>query len=302
MEKSLYTKLGVLVKKTFRIKDFSILKKNIKRGIGKLIYRRKYDVQDLIGLMKKMGMGKGSVVCVHSSMKEFYNFKGTAEELIEAILLEIGQDGTLMMPAFPSKDLVKKEDYIFDKLNDKTGAGYLAESFRKFPGVKRSINVQHSVCAIGKYADFLLNDHHRCHDCWDNDSPWMRLCELNGLVFNLGLPRSYMGTFHHCIESLLQFEHPYWAQFFQYKKKYKYYDDNRNILEYETYETGEIDRRTYKRKVTKYFTKDDWEIQRISNLEVKVYKTKSCFPKMVELARKGISLYYVPSTKGYTFK
>ena len=28
-------------------------------------------------------MKKGSVICIHASMKEFYNYQGTAEELIK---------------------------------------------------------------------------------------------------------------------------------------------------------------------------------------------------------------------------
>ena len=299
MKRSIISHIGSLIKKLTGIKDISLLKKELHKKIGKFLYKKKYSVQDLVDLLISMGMSNGSVICIHSSMKEFYNFTGSAKDLIEAILKVITPDGTLIMPAFPSKELIIKPDYIFSTA-DKTGAGYLAETFRQYPGVKRSINVQHSVCAIGKHAEWLIKDHQYCHDCWSSDSPWQRMIQLNAIVFNLGLPRSYIGTFHHCVESILQYDHPYWAQFFTLEKSYQYYDDNGEIHRYTTFE-GDLDRRTRKKKVTKYFTNQDWQIKKISNLEVKAFYTEYCFPRMLALGRKGISVYYSPNPKNYTF-
>ena len=168
MHLSIYTRLGGFVKKVMGINDFSLFKKNVHKKIGRLIYHKKYSAHDIVLVMMNMGVQRGSVVCIHSSMKEFYNYKGTAKDLINEILCLIGPEGTLIMPAFPSNSQRYQEGYIFDKNDDPTGAGYLAEEFRKYPGVIRSINVQHSVCAIGKYADFLVKDHHLSHDCWDD--------------------------------------------------------------------------------------------------------------------------------------
>lgn len=299
-QKSIYTKLGCLIKKITGIKDISLLRKSLKYKIGRVIYHKKYNEQDISLILQEMGVTKGSVVCIHSSMKEFYNYTGTASDLIKAIMNVISEEGTLIMPAFPKNNLREKKDYIFDSLNDPTGAGYLAETFRKFPNVKRSINIQHSVCAWGKHAEWLIKDHHLCHDCWDENSPWQRMITLNAIVLNLGLPRSFMGTFHHCVESVLQYEHPYWAQFFNVEEEYKYYDEKHNVSSYTAW-TSKLDRRTKKKKVTKYFTNEDWCIRSISNLEIKAFYTNKCFPKMLQLGRKGISVYYVPSPKKYKF-
>lgn len=159
--------------------------------------------------------------------------------------------------------------------------------------------MQHSVCAIGKYAEWLLKDHVNCHDCWDKNSPWYRMCELDALVFNFGMPRSYIGTFHHCIESQLQYHYPYWKQFFTTKQKYRYVLDGQ-VYEYYSW-TAHLDRRMRKKKVTKYFTKEDWQIKKISNLEVKVFYSKHCLETMMDLARKGVVIYYVPSPKNFQF-
>ena len=299
-KKSIFTRTGSVLKTLIGVSDFSLFRKNLHKQLGKLIYHKKYTSDELVSMMQEMGMKRGSVVCIHSSMKEFYNFKGTANELIEKILACIGEEGTLMMPAFPDKKLIKENDYVFDSKVDRTGAGFLAETFRQHLGVLRSINVQHSVCAIGKHAVYLTKDHQNSKDCWDSFSPWQRGLDLGMLVFNFGMPRSYMGTFHHCVESVLQYEHPYWAQFFNSKESFKYYDESGKVCEYSN-TVSRLDRRTRKKRVTKYFTSDDWQIGKISNLELKVFYTAHCFPKMLELGRKGISVYYVPSPKKYSW-
>lgn len=298
MKASIHTKVAKFIKSIFGIGSFSLFKKNLKKKIGKIIYKKKYDAKDLVSLMQRMGMKEGSVVCIHSSMKEFYNYQGSAEELITEILNIIGNEGTLVMPAYPVGN--NKPDFIFDIENDKTAAGYLAETFRKFKGVKRSLNVQHSVCAIGKHAEYLIKDHMSCHDCWDKDSPYYRMCELDALVFNLGMPREFFGTFSHCVESVLQYEHPYWAQFFNKQKEYRYYDKDRTVQKYLAH-TSTIERRMRSSNITKYFTKEHYRIERISNLEVKVFYSKVALNKMIELGRKGISRFYVPSTRKYSF-
>lgn len=289
---------GKALKKFLGISDFSLLRKKLKKKFGKLIFKKKYGPLEIIDVMKKMGLKKDSVVCIHASMMEFYNYIGTANDLINEIINVIGKSGTLVMPAFPENP--SKEGYIFNPLKDKTKAGALAEAFRKYPGVVRSNNVRHSVCAYGKYARYLTEDHTKGHDCWDENSPYYRLCKLNGLVFNLGMPRSYMGTFFHCVESILQYEHPYWKQFFNKRRKYKYYDRNGNIIEYENIDS-DLPRKTKKKNVTKFFTEKEWKICHISNLEIKVFYSGDVLEKMLKLGRNGISVYYIPSTKGYSF-
>lgn len=299
MKASLYSLFAKRIKTILGIKDFSLFRKEVHKKIGKIIYHKKYTADDLIRVMCSMGMKSGSVICIHSSMKEFYNYNGTATEIIDKILEVIGTEGTLIMPAFPKKELSEKEGYIFDLEKDPTGAGMLAEIFRKYPGVVRSANVQHSVCAIGRYAEYLIKDHTKDHDCWGKLSPWYRMCELDAIVFNLGMPRNYIGTIHHCVESTLYDEHPYWAQFFTITKKFYYYDNDK-IVEYQEY-MGDLDRRTREKTLFKQFSKEDWQIRKISNLEIKAFYTKYCMKKMIELGRKGISVYYVPSSKKYKF-
>lgn len=296
----IFQKIVPMVKRIIGIKDLALWRKRWSVRLGKIFYHKKYFVKDLIEVMIKLGMKRGSVVCIHSSMMQFYNYKGTAQEIISEILKVIGPEGTLMMPAFPKMPGDGYDKYVFDLKNAPTAAGYLAEQFRKYPGVKRSANVHHSVCAIGKYADYLIENHTDGANCWDETSPWYRLCVLGGIVFNLGLPASYMGTFHHCVEGVLYKEHPYWAQFFDHDQIYSFYDTNGNIKSYVNRE-GTLVRKTRKRKVYKHFTDRHRRTLYLSNLRVTAIYTKFALEKLIELGRKGISVYYVPSTSKYVF-
>lgn len=302
MNRSIYTRLGILFKKITGIKDISLMRKNLHKRIGMLFYKKKYVTKDIIDAMSRMGVKPGSVVCIHASMKEFYNYQGTAQELIDAIINFITPEGTLMMPAMPFNDLrfVNLETYIFNPKTDKTAAGYLAETFRNYPDVYRSINIQHSVCAWGKHAKWLTQDHHKGLNCWDEFSPYHRMAQLGGIVVNLGMPDFYIGTFDHCVEAILYKEHPYWQQFINKQQTFRYYDENGKVCQY-TCLTGDIDCRSREKRLIKYFGNDIHKQEKVSNLLINIFYASPCLEKMLELGRKGITMYYVPSPKKYTF-
>lgn len=300
MKHSFLTTCGIIIKRITGIKDISLLRKRVHKRIGKIFYHRKYTADNLVSIMKEMGMKEGSVICIHASMMEFYNYKGTATELIDKITEIITNRGTLIMPAFPNPKDIVDLSYVFNPQTAKTFAGYLAETFRKYPNVKRSINVQHSVCVWGKYAEWLTKDHQNCDNCWGIDSPWYRMTQLNALVFNLGLPKYYIGTFDHCVEGILYKEHPYWGQFLSCTRKYRYVHPDKTIKEY-TSRTGNIECRSREKRLVRHFPKSIHDRKKLSNLSISVFHTKECLEIMTQLGRKGITMYYVPSPQRFKF-
>mgnify|MGYP002623000552 FL=1 len=276
-----------------------------------MIWRKRYTASDLVQVMKRMGMRPGDVVFIHSAMHEFYNYTGTAEELILAIEDYLGPEGTLAMPAFPReawnllpqclKAVYQGEEgpVMFDVRNTPTGAGYLAETFRKMPGVKRSINIQHSTCAWGKHADYLISEHHLSRTCWDEKSPYYKLTLLNAKVFSLGLPQ-FVGTVVHCTESMLFGKYAYFDQFFRRELKYNYIDVNGNLGVHEMLSI-DIDRKPDRKLliVRKYFSEGMYVKTRLSNLTLVRVFAKYTHEKFMELARQGIVMYSEPSPEGY---
>jgi aminoglycoside 3-N-acetyltransferase len=272
--------------------------------LGRFFYKKTYDSKDIINLMIKMGMKKGSNVFIHSSWNELYNYTGTIKEIIDGVLNVIGSQGTLAMPCFP----LLRKGKTFNVKKSVTGAGLIAEEFRQYPGVRRSINVQHSVCALGPQTNFLLSEHHLGETCWDEKSPYYRISQINTLVFSIGLPRYYVGTMVHCVISVLCNDIPYFRDFFTSKHLIYYYIDvdgvEKTYTQLEKSTKGKAKRNKYgymKKLVKKYLSKDDYKLGRISNLNISMFKANKVVPLMIDLGRKGIILYKSPSPKGYKF-
>ena len=286
------------LKKILGISSFEAFKKKQKRKISRIIYKQKYDAEDIIGIMKKMGMERGSVIFIHSSMIDFYNYTGTAIELIDKIIEEIGNDGTLMMPAYPKVIKNFDEQVDFDVLNSPSGAGYLTEVFRKYPGVIRSINLQHSICAYGKLAKHFVSDHQNSITAWDELSPYYKMSQVHTLVFALGLPY-FLGTIIHCTESALRNKYLYFQMFFKKKMSFKYKDSEGNIgiCHYRTHDFAR--RRSKKLIIKKYFDKSQFKKTKISNLSIEAVDAKYTLDLYLQLAEKGITMYSIPSPKKF---
>lgn len=58
MQQSLPTTLGIIFKKVTGIQDISLFRKNIHKYIGKKLYHRQYDADDIIAAMCALGMKK----------------------------------------------------------------------------------------------------------------------------------------------------------------------------------------------------------------------------------------------------
>lgn len=297
------------IKKTFRrifhipsaitINQESIVKSLVNLW-GHLLYKQHYTSSELVKKMESMGMKKGSCIFIHSTWDAFFNYEGTEVDLIDMILDSIGPKGTLAMPAYPLF-----HNKTFNVRKSVTGAGMLAEEFRKYPGVKRSVNTQHSVCAIGPLSDYLLSEHHLGETCWDEKSPYYKLSQVNAIIFCLGLGHSYLGTMIHCVESINRERVPYYQSFFSEKKNRHVYIDYDGIeKEYYCYDiTVE---RLFKPIpgtffIRRYFNKDCFRFSRISNLTINAYQANLMIPRLIDLGKKGIDLYRKPSKKGYIF-
>ena len=281
-----------------------IIHKKWRLRYGRMIYHRKISTQDIIGEMKRQGLRKGSIILLRSSWDEFYNYTGTEEELLQAILDTIGEEGTLMMPCMPIR---RKKSKPFDVRKSVTAAGMLAETFRRHEGVKRSCHPITSVCAYGKYADYLTRDHHLSETSWDEKSPYYRLIELGGRTFALGLGKWTMGTHIHCVESILRREIPYFASIFEDSKQtIQYIDYDGNIKTYHYYGLNPARPRKniqrFRPYIKRYIPHEYYAQGQISNLQIVSFDARYTFERVLALSRKGILPYRAPSKKGYKFE
>jgi len=170
-------------------------------------------IQSLKNDFTALGVKKGDILLVHSSLSQLGWTVGGSISVIDALIGVIEIKGTLIMPAFSSGNTdpkgwqyppVPKEWYQIireqmppfhvDKAPTR-GMGSIAETFRKYPGVLRSNHPVSSFSAWGKYAQYITQDHNLQYDLGEG-SPLARIYELDGRVLLLGVDHSSNTSIH----------------------------------------------------------------------------------------------------------
>lgn len=157
--------------------------------------------------LHKMGIQKGDILFIHSSLKSLGYVDGGPTAVIQGLLDAVGPDGTLLLPTYymPGGSILgtcQLEGYVFDPRIHGTNMGAMPEAFLRFSGVHRSIHPTHSVSAIGKHAEYLTEAHHLAPSVFGKGSPWQRFHELNGKVLGIGISMGPV-TFYHLLEDTL---------------------------------------------------------------------------------------------------
>lgn len=292
-----------IIKRLFFIKDneplssyYILMKWNLR--FGKYLWRKHFTTEDLIQKIKESGIQKGDNVFLHSSWDSFYNYSGSVKELVAALIELVGENGTIAMPAFPYTKGMKNAP-IFNIKRTMSGAGLITEVFRRSDGVLRSRNVRHSVCAKGPLAKYLTVDHQKSITCFDEMSPYYRICEKRFKILSLGIPPYQIGTITHVVHSLERTKLKYYADFYDpntlIENKYIDYDGK----EYSYNEMSEPTATAWSYIKTKYIVKQyfdpkEYQINRISNLNIAVFNAYYSLNRLRELSYKRIVIYYRP--------
>lgn len=140
---------------------------------------------DIIVGLREVGVRPGIVLMVHTSLSALGRVEGGAAAVIEALIEALGPDGTLVMPAFaePSE--------VFDVRTSPATTGAIAEAFRTWPGVRRSLHPTHSVCALGPLAEELCAGHIQEATPFSHSSPWGKIARHpQGYVLLLGVDQN----------------------------------------------------------------------------------------------------------------
>jgi aminoglycoside 3-N-acetyltransferase len=152
-------------------------------------------VSDIGEDMRRIGICRGDMVYLHSSLKKIGQVKNGPTTVIDAILGCIGDEGTLAMPSH-SLNYPGSVDEPYDKHRSPgIRMGVVAETFRQRPGTLRSDHPTHSSVALGKMAGFLTAGHN-LRDPFDQDSPLYRLYEANGKILLLGVGHDRNTSIH----------------------------------------------------------------------------------------------------------
>lgn len=156
------------------------LAREFKLRVNKVFFRSTKN--DLIDLFSDIGITTGMTLCVHSSLSQLGYIEGGADAIIDALQIAVGDQGTIMMPAFTmTGDMARQLESgdTFDTRHSRSSVGVIPETFRRRHDVLRSCHPTNSVAAWGPAAADLLREHERSITPFGYDTPYGRLasCE-----------------------------------------------------------------------------------------------------------------------------
>ncbi len=162
-----------------------------------------YDANAFGAALGALGIATGDTLLVHSAFLRDSGYTGTAGEIVDALIAQVGDDGNIVMMSMPysgSSERYVATAPVFDVARSPTALGMIAETFRRRAGVLRSANPLHPITAYGPLADWLTADHDQSAYSCGRGSPFERFLSLDGKLLFYDASYSSM-TFMHYVEA-----------------------------------------------------------------------------------------------------
>jgi len=172
--------------------------------------------EDIEIALRELGLKKGDIVGVHSSLSSFGYVDGGADAVIDALLEIVGREGTIVMPTH-STNLVKVKlaprevaagalwlykILPYDPKETPCSTGVIPETFRKREDVMRSLHPLFSVAAIGPKAKEIVEAGSE-----NVLKAWRKLLELEGYILLVGVDLGVCTAMHLAEELVVLPEH-----------------------------------------------------------------------------------------------
>lgn len=151
--------------------------------------------EDIENGLRALGLGRGDVVEVHSSLSSFGWVEGGAVTVVDALMVVVGEEGALVMSAYPvskplplteaekARGILAKVQLFDEDYDGPTGMGVIADEFRHSPGTVLGPGF-HRVCAWGR--DAALHA----------EMGYAHLLEVDGWALLLGVGIGYCSSMH----------------------------------------------------------------------------------------------------------
>ncbi|MED4211022.1 AAC(3) family N-acetyltransferase [Priestia megaterium] len=163
--------------------------------------------------LRRLGITKGMTIMVHSSLSSLGWVNGGSVAVVQALMETVTEEGTIVMPsqsvdlsdpsewgnpAVPKEwwETIRETMPAYDPAHTPTsGMGQIVETFRTYPGVRRSSHPMYSFAAWGKNSEDILRDHPLEFSLGEN-SPLERLYKKHAFVLLLGVGFGNNTSFH----------------------------------------------------------------------------------------------------------
>jgi len=153
--------------------------------------------EELAEGFRSLGLNSGEVVLVHSAMRTMGYVRNGPQAVVEALLQNLGSNGTLILPTFTFVHEIEKNPIINPK-EDSSEMGAISEAGRTHPEALRSLAFRHNFAAIGRRATVLTSVDPALSP-FDLRSIFGVMLALNTQVVLLGVTYS-SSTSHHFAE------------------------------------------------------------------------------------------------------
>jgi aminoglycoside N3'-acetyltransferase len=150
--------------------------------------------KDIEAGLQELGLRRGDAVEVHSSLSSFGWVEGGATTVIEALMHVVGEEGALVMSAYPvsppiplteeeeARGITWKVRILDPNSDERTGLGIVVDTFRQRPDVVCGTSF-HRGCAWGQDA------HLHCQN-------YKRLLDIDGWALLLGVDIGRCSSMH----------------------------------------------------------------------------------------------------------
>jgi aminoglycoside 3-N-acetyltransferase len=241
----------------------------------------------------KLGVKKGSVVFIHSSVDNmFLDFP--FYDLLPLLKEAAGKEGTLVFPSSHIKvraeEYLNKADAVFDVLRSVTIRGILPEMARMDEDAIRSLHPTNSVVAIGRLAEELVSGHENTIYPCGEGTPFFELTNHEGIIIGLGVDVDHL-SFVHSVEDVMKETFPLKTRC---DKVYecKVIDRERNVRIIKTLvASNKTGNRNVKKFMKNHVSGDICKRFTFKGVPFFTADAKKLFDRMVILAKEGKTIY-----------
>lgn len=155
--------------------------------------------------IKSLGINRGDILIVHSSMDGLRPTGFPPKMIINMLLELVGEEGTLVFPAFPILDLVDKNNIpIYDPTKTLCWTGLLPNIYcRNFKPLRSSFP-NNSLAAKGPHAYEMMKDNLIGTHPHGKDSAWAYCASHHAKILYLGVKANHCLTIMHVAEELME--------------------------------------------------------------------------------------------------